>query len=161
MLSPPTPISEAHDLTSFDCGKPVLDDWLRQRALRSEGQSARTYVVCNENIVVGYYCIATGGVSHAGLPGKLKRNMPDPIPVMVVGRLAVDKNHQGRKIGRGLLKDALQRILALSKVAGIRAVMLHAMDEDAAKFYLKYGFIEYPGGSRTMFLPIESIQAAL
>ena len=87
--------------------------------------------------------------------------MPDPIPVMVVGRLAVDKNHQGGKIGRGLLKDALQRILALSKVAGIRAVMLHAMDEDAAKFYLTYGFIEYPGGSRTMFLPIESIQAAL
>jgi GNAT superfamily N-acetyltransferase len=161
MITAPAPISESHDLSGFDCGKPPLDDWLKHRALRSEGRSARAFVVAHGKCVIGYYCIATGAALAKDAPGNIRRNMPNPIPVMIIGRLAVDKAYQGQGMGPAMLKDALQRILGVSKTVGARAVMIHAIDNDAVAFYAAYGFKPFPLDSRTMFLPIEEIAAAI
>ena len=157
----PSPLVSEHDLTKFDCEKDALNDWLRIHAHKAEGRSARTYVVTRGNIVVAYYCISTGGVMHSEAPSKLRRNMPDPIPVMKIGRLAVDVSLKGEGFGKGLLKDALSRILSLAQVAGVRGVMVHAVDEEVVSFYLKFGFKPFPQGSLTLFLPIETVQAAI
>ncbi len=157
----PAPITSQHDLGHFCCGKAALDDWLRQRALKADGRSARTYVVCRGEAVVGYYSLATGGTSHIGAPGKLRRNMPDPVPMMVLGRLAVDQQHHGLGLGRGLLRDAMMLVAGLHKDVGFRALLVHAKDDEALAFYIRYGFIEYPSGTRTLFLPIETLIAAL
>ena len=160
-IAAPTPITEAHDFSAFDCGKAPLNDWLRYRALRSEGRSARAYVVAQGKIVVGYYCIATGAVIAKEAPNTIRRNMPNPIPVMIIGRLAVDKPYQGQGFGPAMLKDALQRIFGVSMTVGARAVMVHAIDNDAIAFYAAFGFKPFPSDSRTMFLPISDIAAAL
>src|SRR5215469_4854945 len=144
-ISAPQKISPEHDLSNFNCGEPALDDWLRRRALSNEETGAsRTYVVCIENRVVGYYALAVGAVTHAEAPGRIRRNMPDPVPVMVLGRLAVDETAQGRDIGRGLLRDAILRTLQAAEIAGIRAVLVHAISERAQQFYLRAGFIPSP-----------------
>jgi GNAT superfamily N-acetyltransferase len=160
-FTPPAPITSAHDLSHFGCGKDPLDDWLRHHALTSEGRSARTYVVCEGNTVVGYYCLATGSERRANMPRKIKQGIPDPTPLMIIGRLAVDRNYQGHGFGKGLLKDALKRTLSASEIVGSRAVLVHAIDKDAVAFYAQYGFIEFPLGSQTMFLPTETIAKAL
>lgn len=160
-LSPPRPIDASDDLSQFDCAEESLNDWLRQRALKSEAVSARTYVVTERRRVVGYYCLAAGGVSRASVPRKIRHGLPDPAPVMVIGRLAVDRDYWGRGVGSGLLKDALQRILQVSAEVGVRAVLVHAIDDDARAFYARYGFIEFPSSSRTLFLPLESVARAL
>lgn len=157
----PVPLSDQHDVSTFDCGKPPLNDWLRLRAVVAEGGSARSYVVCQNVVVVGYYCLAAGSVFHTGTPRSLRQNMPDPTPVMVLGRLAIDKRHQGRGIGRGLLKDAFARVLHASRSVGAKAVIVHAIDDEAVPFYLQYGFKQFPADQRTLFLPIADIAAAL
>jgi len=155
----PEPIAPHHDLTGFSCGRPSLDDWLKQRALKSEGRSARTYVVAEEGKVVAFYCFAAGAVTHASAPKSLQRNMPDPLPVILLGRLAVDLTQQGRRIGRAMLVDALKRALQVSQQIGARAVMVHAIDEAAARFYQAAGFTRFPLESMTLFLTMESIAA--
>ena len=160
-LSPPFPINAEHVTSGFDCGKPMLDDWLKVRALRSEGRSARTYVVCAGPDVVGYYCLATGSVRIDELPKKLAGDMPASVPVIILGRLEVDSRYQGLKIGKGLLRDALLRSLQISQQVGCRAVLVHAVDEDAAAFYAAYGFLPFPEGGRTFFMSMKSIVAAL
>jgi GNAT superfamily N-acetyltransferase len=159
--TPPRSISEEHDLSRFSCGQPALDDWLRLHALNNEGLSSRTYVVCSGHSVVGYYALATGAEQRAAMPRKLRHGAPDPTPVMIIGRLAVDRACQGRKLGASLLQDALRRILSASGIVGCRAVLVHAIDEDVAGFYRKYGFLEFPTGSRRLFLPVETIRATL
>jgi GNAT superfamily N-acetyltransferase len=138
-----------------------MDDWLRFRALKSEGRSARTYVVAQERHVVGYYCFSAGAEKRTNVPSKLARNMPESVPLATLGRLAVDLSWQGKGIGAGMLKDALQRFLQISQIAGSRAIIVHAIDQTAVSFYLEYGFMEFPGGSRTMFLPMETIIRAI
>jgi GNAT superfamily N-acetyltransferase len=160
-LRAPEPLSDANDLSRFDCGKPPLNDWLRSRASRSEGLSARTYVVCVGPVVIGYYTVTTGVVAHEVASAKLRQNMPDPIPAMLLARLAVDKAYQGRGIGGALLKDAFARILAASKLVGARAVLVHPIDQEAETFYAAYGFKPLPGEAKTWFLPIAMIAAAL
>jgi GNAT superfamily N-acetyltransferase len=157
----PMPIGAEHDLSRFSCHRPALDVWLRDRALRNEGRSARTYVVCRGAIVVGYYSLATGAAGQAGLPGKLRRNMPDPVPMMVLARLAVDRSCQGQGLGGGLLRDAVLRVIEAHKAVGFRALLVHAKDDEALAFYLRYGFVEFPLGTKTLFLPIETLIAAL
>jgi GNAT superfamily N-acetyltransferase len=110
---------------------------------------------------VGYYCLSTGAVSHAEAPRLLRHNMPDPTPVMIIGRLAVDKAWQGRGIGAALLKDALQRILQASALVGARAVLVHVLDTETIPFYAAYGFRSFPSDPRTMFLPMEVLKAAV
>jgi GNAT superfamily N-acetyltransferase len=160
-LSPPAPLTDAHDLSAFDCGEPALDDWLRQRALRNESRFSRTYVVCGGSAVIGYYCISAGAIERGAAPGKVRRNAPDSIPVSVIGRLAVDRQFAGQGLGADLLADALQRIAIASQSIGIGAVLVHAKDDAAKAFYLRCAeFIEYPQDSRTLFLPIETVLAA-
>jgi GNAT superfamily N-acetyltransferase len=160
-LSPPEPITAAHDLSAFDCGEPALNDWLRQRALRNENRFSRTYVVCEDGHVVAYYCLSAGAVERTAAPGRLRRNAPDSVPVSIIGRLAVSRSHAGRGIGTDLLADALRRIALAAASIGIGAVPIQAKDEGARRFYLsKAEFIEFPEGSRTLFLPIETVVAA-
>ncbi|MER9619394.1 GNAT family N-acetyltransferase [Mesorhizobium sp. M0207] len=134
---------------------------LRYRATKAEARSARTYVTCiGGKAVVGYYCFAAGGVRIDQLPKKQRRNMPSIVPVTIIGRLAVDGRYQGLGIGRGLLKDALSRALAASQIIGSAAVMVHAIDEQAAAFYAAFGFQRYPEADRTFFMPMQTIHAA-
>ncbi|HEX6119400.1 MAG TPA: GNAT family N-acetyltransferase [Dongiaceae bacterium] len=162
MIRPPEPISAAHDLTQFDCGNQDLNDWLRQRALASEGRSARTFVLCEGRRVAGYYSLATGSIERDGLPGaKLRRNLPEAIPIIVLGRLAVDLSCRGRGFGAGLLKEAILKTIMASEIAGVRALVVHAIDDTAAAFYRKYGFRPSSLNERTLLLPIETAKAAL
>ena len=161
-LSAPVPLTAQHDLTAFACGERLLDDWLRQGALKNEGRFSRTFVTCDANRVVGYYCLSAGAIERAATPGKIRRNATDTIPVSVVGRLAISRSHAGRGLGADLLWDALLRTAAVSQSIGIRAVLVHAKDAAAKRFYLRCAeFLEYPSENLTLFLPIESIIAAL
>ena len=160
-LGPPVPLLASHDVTRFDCGKEALNDWLRDTALRSEGRTSRCYVVAQRNVVVGFYCLATGAVQHEGAPRRLRQNSPDPIPVIIIGRLAVDKTLQGKGIGRGLLKDALLRITKASDLVGARAVIVHAVGQEAVPFYARYNFRSFPMGNQTLFLTTDEIVKSL
>ena len=159
-LSAPAPLTADHDISDFDCGEPALNDWLRHRALKNESRFSRTYVVCAGNRVVAYFCISAGAIERTAAPGKVRRNAPDTIPISVIGRLAVSGSHTGRGLGADILSDALHRIALASRSIGIGAVMVHAKDEAAKRFYLRCAeFIEYPENSRTLFLPIETVVA--
>ena len=155
-ISAPQKISPDHDLSEFHCGEPALDEWLKRRALPNEESGAsRTYVVCLENRVVGFYALAVGAVAHAGAPGRIRRNMPDPVPVMVLGRLAVDESMQGRDIGRGLLRDAILRTMQAAEIAGIRAILVDAISERAKQFYVRAGFTPSPISPMTLMITLE------
>ena len=160
-LSAPVPLTAEHDLSFFDCGEPALNHWLRHRALKNESRFSRTYAVCENNRVVAYFCISAGSVERSAAPGKVRRNAPDTIPVSVIGRLAVSHSHEGKGLGADLLSDALRRIAIASQSIGIGAVLVHAKDDAAKRFYMRCAeFIEYPEDSRTLFLPIETVVAA-
>ena len=160
-LSPPVAISSTHDVTVFDCGKLPLTDWLRYQALKNEGRGSRTYVVCATSRVVAYYALAAGAVERDRAPPNLARNMPKSIPVIVLARLAVDKAYQRRRIGGAILRDALKRALNASREVGARAVLVHAIDDEAVGFYRQYGFRPFPTDGCTLFMPMSHITAAL
>lgn len=154
-LQPPQPINPDHLLEDFDSGDADLNDWLRRRAIRNEDSGAsRTYVVTVRQKVIAYYCLATGNVLSSIAPGRVRRNMPDPIPVMVIGRLAVDCNWHGKGVGRGLVRDAVLRTVQAAQIAGIRAILVHAISEEAKKFYEKCGFISSPVAPMTMLVTV-------
>jgi GNAT superfamily N-acetyltransferase len=162
VISPPEKLSANHDLQQFICGEPTLDDWLRKRALQNEQSGAsRTYVVCVGKRVVGYYALAVGAVWHVDAPGRIRRNMPDPVPVMVIARLAVDQMFQGRAVGPALLRDAVLRTLQAAEIAGIRAILVHAISERARRFYEKWGFIASPVEAMTLMITVEEARRAL
>lgn len=155
-ITAPELICASHLIDTFSCGTSVLDEWLKRRALKNEDVGAsRTFVVCQHNQVVGYYILATGSIGHPELAGKLRRNMPDPIPVMVLGRLAVDQAWQGTGMGRGLLKDAVLRTLTVSQQVGVKALLVHALSMDAKRFYIHNGFIESPLDPMTLMLALK------
>lgn len=160
-LAAPAPLTAEHDLSEFDCGEPALNDWLRHRALKNESRFSRTYVVCEDNRVVAYFCVSAGAIERGAAPGKLRRNAPDAIPVSVIGRLAVSRSHSGQGLGADILSDALRRIAIASQSIGIGAVLVHAKDDAAMRFYMKCAeFTEYPADGRTLYLPIETVVAA-
>lgn len=161
-FSPPEKLSPDHDLSQFQCGEPTLDDWLRRRALQNQETGAsRTYVLCVGNRVVGYYALAVGAVAHAEAPGRVRRNMPDPVPVMVIGRLAVDQTIQGQSIGPALLRDAVLRTIQAAEIAGIRAILVHAISERAKRFYEQWGFIPSPIDPMTLMITVAEARKAL
>jgi GNAT superfamily N-acetyltransferase len=165
-VEPPERLTASHDVSAFRNGRhAVLDEWLRDRTLASEGLSARTYVVCESEArtrVVGYYAISTAMEERVALPtAKLRRGMPDRVPLLLIGRLAIDQTLQGRGLGGDLLRDALRRCLAASEVAGVRAVIAHAIDEDAIGFYERHGFARSPLGDRLMLMPLEMVRAVM
>jgi GNAT superfamily N-acetyltransferase len=161
-ISAPEHLTPAHDLTAFDSGIPALDGWLKRRALANEeAGGSRTYVACAGGRVVGYYALATGGVAHESATGRVRRNMPDPIPVIVLARLAVDRAYQGRGLGAGLLRDAILRVLQAAEVGGIRAILVHAVSEEAKRFYERHGFVESPIDPMTLMITVADARRAL
>lgn len=153
MIAAPVPLAASHDISAFSSGTPVLDDWLRKRALANQGSGAsRTYVIADGAKVVGYYALAAGSVAAAEATGKVRRNMPDPVPVMILARLAIDTAWQGKGLGSDLLRDAVLRTMQAAEIAGIRALLVHALDERAAKFYERAGFTVSPVRALTYFL---------
>lgn len=162
MLTAPQPLAERHHLADFDSGEPSLDDWLRRRAAKNQVNGpSRTYVVCEGDIVIGYYCLAAGALGHAEASSTLKRNRPDPIPVLVLGRLAIHKDHHQKGIGTALLNDAIRRAIQAAEIAGITALLVHAISEQARRFYLSRGFIESPIRPMTLCLLLTTVHLAL
>lgn len=161
-LTSPAPITQAHNFESFDCGVTSLNKWIQKQSLKNELSGAsRTFVICSENEVVGYYALATGSVMRQQAPGKIKRAMPDPIPVMILGRLAVEKSQQGLGLGIGLLRDAILRTYNVSQHVGVRALLVHTLSESARDFYLYNGFLSSPIDAMTLMLSIQEIQNAV
>ncbi len=161
-IGAPEHLTPAHDLSAFDSGVPVLDEWLRRRALSSEETGAsRTYVVCVGGRVVGYYALASGGIAQATATGRVRRNMPDPVPVMVLGRLAVHREWQGKGVGRGLLRDGMLRTLQAAEIGGIRAILVHAISEGAKRFYESCGFAVSPVDPMTLMITVPDAAKAL
>jgi len=178
-LTPPEKLNSSHQIDNFDSGDSQLNDWLKKRALKNELEGAsRTYVVCAGNVVIAYYCLANGAVAQTIATGRVRRNMPDPIPVMVIGRLAVDRNWQGQGIGRGLLRDAILRTLNTQKPGflrkplppinnyhrnpvSIRAIIVHAISESAKQFYEDCGFTASPIDSMILMIAIKDATSVL
>ena len=156
-LSAPTLLTEAHDLELFQSGTDSLDQWLRRRARANQVSGAsRTYVVALEGRVVGYYCLSSGGLDLTDAPGSIRRNMPDPIPIAVLGRLAVDQRWQGKGLGAALLQDAALRAAQAAAILGVRGLLVHAISEEAKGFYEHYGFAASPNNPMTLVLSLKA-----
>jgi len=153
-------LAASHRLDDFDCGEAVLDDWLKRRALANQSSGAsRTFVVTDQDgSVCGYYAIAAGAVSHQLATSGVRRKMPDPVPVMVLARLAVDRRAQGQHLGASLLQDAVNRVVAVSQNAGVRALLVHALHEKARQFYEHYGFQTSPTHPMTLMLRLSNVK---
>ena len=156
-LGQPEPLAAAHHVDAFACGEPALDEWLRRRALANQLSGAsRTFVVADaQGQVRGYYALAAGAVSHEAAIGSVRRNMPDPIPVLVLARLAVDAQAQGIQLGGALLQDAVGRALRVAQHAGVRALLVHALHARARQFYEHYGFQASPQHPLTLMLRLD------
>lgn len=162
VVKAPCPLQDKHNTVEFDCGNDTLNEWLKKRALKNQDNGAsRTFVICKKNRVVGYYALASGSVERMVAPKSITRNMPEPIPVIVLGRLAIDLSMQGQHFGACMLKDALLRSLKISQNIGIRAVLVHAISEDAKRFYEAYGFKVSPIDSMTLMLSVHQVGALL
>jgi GNAT superfamily N-acetyltransferase len=163
-LRAPEPLGARHDVSRFANGVHAsLDQWLRERARSSEGLSARTYVTCTmdePDRVVGYFSISAAVERRNALPSaRLRRGMPEQVPLLLIGRLAVDAQWRGRGVGSALLVDALRRCLAASGIAGARGVIAHAIEDAAVGFYQRHGFVRSPLGERAMLMPIETVRS--
>lgn len=161
-LVAPAPLADHHQCGAFNSGVPALDDWLKRRArINQVSGASRSYVACADELVVGYYALASGGVNAAATPGRFRRNMPEPIPVAVLGRLAVDQAYGGRGIGRALFRDGALRVVQAAEVIGIRGILVHAISDDAKAFYLALGFSESPLEPMTLMVTLADLRAAL
>ena len=159
-LTSPQPIDEQHQIGSFDSGVPTLDDWLRRRARANQASGAsRTYIVCEEQRVVAYHALASGAVAIETASARLRRNMPDPVPVAVLGRLAVERSFQKHGLGRALVRDAATRVVQAADLIGIRGILLHAISPEAKAFYLALGFEASPLEPMTLMATLADIQA--
>ncbi len=159
----PVLLSAEHGAGTFDCGNAMLNEWLRRYTWQNQRANApKTFVVCRGNQIIGYYSLAVGAVAHADAPLRIRKGLArHPIPVMVLARLAVDINHQGKEVGRGLLKDALLRTLQAADIAGIRAVFVQAKDEKASAFYERFGFERSPLQPLQLMILITDVKASL
>jgi GNAT superfamily N-acetyltransferase len=162
MIAAPEALSADHSLGGFDSGVASLDDWLRQRALRNQDSGAsRTFVACDAGQVVAYYALAAGAVAPNAVAGRFRRNMPDPIPVVVLARLAIARSHQGRGLGRALFQDAARRVIHAAGAIGIRGMLVHAVSEEAKAFYLRLGLAPSPIEPLTLMTTVAALKAAL
>jgi len=156
MLSPPCLLAEDCQLDGFACGIDSLDDWLKKRALPNQINGAsRTYVVADGKRVVGYYCLASGALELSDAPSSIKRNMPNPVPVAILGRLAVDKSCQGKGLGVALLQDAVDRTAQAGVIVGIRGLLVHALSDEAKAFYEHHGFVASLTQPMTLILSLK------
>ncbi len=156
MLSAPVLLSSHHQLDGFSCGVSSLDDWLKRRARPNQISGAsRTYVVAEGDKVVAYYCLASGALALNNAPSAIRRNMPDPLPTAVLGRLAVDQAWQDRGMGVALLQDAVLRTMCASDILGIRGLVVHALSIEAKTFYEHHGFLASPTQPMTLILSLK------
>ena len=157
----PEPLAAQHQTDAFDSGVPSLDDWLKRRAAQNQASGAsRTFVTCDAQRIVGYYALASSAVAPAQAPGRFRRNMPDPIPVVVLGRLAIDKSQQGKGLGRALFQDAARRVIHAAEAIGIRGMLVHALSADAKTFYLRLGLAESPIEPMMLMVTLDELRAA-
>lgn len=156
MLSAPTLLTADYQLNDFDCGVASLDDWLKRRAYPNQVNGAsRTYMVAEEKKIVGYYCLASGAMDLMDTPAPIRRNMPDPVPVAILGRLAVDKSYQGKWLGVALLQDAVIRTAQAADILGIRGLLVHALSTEAKAFYEHFGCVSSPTQPMTLILSLK------
>jgi len=161
-LTAPAAIAPDHVLTDFDSGEPSLDDWLKRRALKNHASGAsRCFVIRAGLEVAGYYSLSAGGISHTDAPKAMRRNMPDPIPVLLLGRLAIDRRYHNQGLGSALLRDAMLRAVNVAGNAGIVAILVHALGEQARQFYLSRGFVASPLQPMTLMMTLETIRSVL
>jgi len=161
-LRPPSPLTVEQQSTRFDCGEPSLNDWLKKRALKNQATGAsRCFVVCSGTDVIGHYSLSAGAICLEAAPKAMRQNMPDPLPILLLGRLAVDKRYHNRGIGQALLRDAMMRAVAVSGNAGVFAMLVHALNDSAKQFYLSRGFVESPLQPTTLMMTIETIRLIL
>jgi GNAT superfamily N-acetyltransferase len=161
-LSAPALLAERHEMDQFDSGEASLDEWLKKRARANQASGAsRVFVTCDGNRVAGYYSLSSSSIMPALVPGRFRRNMPDPIPVVLLGRLAVDKAWQKQGLGRGLFRDAALRVSQAAEAIGVRGIVVHAISEDARKFYLGLGLTPCVDQPMTLVVTLQDIRAAL
>ncbi|WP_225318844.1 GNAT family N-acetyltransferase [Cellvibrio sp. KY-GH-1] len=162
-ITAPGLLASTHELGNFNSGNSTLDEWLIRRALKNqESGASRTFVICEDGSrVIGYYALATGSIERISAAGSFSRGMPDPIPVIILGRLAVDIKFQGKRLGAALLKDAMLRTLAIASNVGVRGLLVHAISEQAKQFYLQYGFQKSPTDPMTLLLSLKNISQHL
>ncbi|MDF5714964.1 MAG: GNAT family N-acetyltransferase [Rhizonema sp. NSF051] len=157
-LKAPSPLADTHLLDDFDCGVASLNDWLKRRAVANQKNNAsRTYVVTDGQKVIAYYCLSSGALALSHTPSSIKRNMPDPVPVAILGRLGVDTAWKGQGLGVALLQDAVLRTMQAAEIVGIRGIVVHAISEEAKQFYEHYGFSPSPTQPMTLILSIKKV----
>jgi GNAT superfamily N-acetyltransferase len=160
-LSAPEPLTAEHSISGFNSGVVSLDDWLRRRALQNQASGAsRSFVACDAGAVVAYYALAASAVAADAAPGRFRRNMPDPIPVVVLARLGVARGHQGQGLGRALFQDAAHRVMHAADSVGIRGLLVHAISEEAKAFYLRLGLVVSPIDAMSLLATVADLKAA-
>lgn len=160
-LSAPEPLAAQHAIEEFSSGVESLDHWLKRRALKNQAAGAsRCFVSCGDGRVVAYYALASSAIMTDAAPGRFRRNMPDPIPVVVLGRLAVDQSYKGMGLGRALVRDAGQRVVQAADTIGIRGLLVHALSEDAKAFYERMGFEASPLDPMTLMVTLSDLNAS-
>jgi GNAT superfamily N-acetyltransferase len=161
-LSRPEPLHNDHQITQFYSGVAALDDWLRRRAMANQASGAsRTFVVCETARVVGYYVLASGAVAAVTTQGRFRRNMPEPIPIVLLARLAVDQAWQGHGIGRALFRDAALRVTNAADAIGIRGILVHTVSAEAEEFYVKLGFEPSPTEPMTLMVTLADLRKSI
>jgi GNAT superfamily N-acetyltransferase len=163
-LSPPVPLSAEHQFNHFYSGEESLDDWLKKRALKNQTSGAsRCFVLCQKELseVIGYYSLSAGAITHNNAPKSMTRNMPNPLPIVLLGRLAIDQKYHNEGLGSALLRDALIRVVRVANNTGVSAILVHALSEQAKRFYLSRGFVESPLQPMTLMMTLETIRSIL
>jgi GNAT superfamily N-acetyltransferase len=161
-IQAPAPLSIEHQLNEFDCNEPSLNDWLKKNVLKNNASGAsRCFVICEGHTVIGYYSLSAGAITRQDAPKSMQRNMPDTLPIVLLGRLAIDKKHQNKGLGKALLRDAMLRVVNASTSVGVFAILLHALSEQAKRFYLSCGFVQSPLQSMTLMMTLKTIQNIL
>jgi GNAT superfamily N-acetyltransferase len=163
ITSAPIPLGPQHEVDAFDCGQPSLDAWLKRRARPNQLSGAsRTFVSCQGGgLVVAFYALASGAISVTASTGRFRRNMPEPIPVIILARLAVARSYQGAGLARALVQDAGRRVLHAAEMVGIRGLIVHSLSDDARNFYLHLGFDPSPLDPMTLMVTLTDLRAAL
>lgn len=158
--SRPRPIAATDDTSAFDSGEPLVDEYLRKRALANHTEGAsRCFVTVHDDRVAGFYALAAGGIYRRDVAGKVRRNMPEPIPVILLSRLAVDRKHQGCGLGKQLLRDAVLRSVEVSEIIGVRVMLIHAKNETARDFYARFDFEPSPTDPSHLLLLMQDARA--
>ncbi|KNZ32348.1 MAG: GCN5 family acetyltransferase [Methylibium sp. NZG] len=162
-LGPPVALNSSHSADSFDCGRQPLNDWLKRHALQAQASgSAKSYVVTDGNRIAGYFSLTVGQVDSVDAPERMRKGMGRyPIPVVLLARLAVGLQDQGRGLGVGMLQEAVRRVVVIAEQAGVRALLTHPIDEQAERFYRRFGFESSPVREQQLLLLMKDARRLL